>query len=85
MAIKDIKANVVKLIDELDDEVALAHLYEILKDFKQTHSKGQHDWWDDLNDKEKQDLLTGLKEVKSQHNLISHEETMKRARKWLGK
>ena len=85
MAIKDIKANVLKLIDEFDDETALIHLYEILNDFKQQHSKGGTDWWDKLTQEEKQDLLLGLEEVKDQRNLVTHEETMKGARKWLKK
>lgn len=84
MSKKDIRQDLHKLIDELDNDM-LKDFYVVIRDFKKAKRKTGKDWWDELTEADKEDLLQGLEEVKHQYNLISHEETMKRARKWLSK
>ena len=75
----DIAAEKLKLIEwikHIQDESLLDHLIFIKNEF--TRDK---DWWDELSDREKQDIEEGLKDIEAGRT-IAHEEVQKIYKKY---
>ncbi len=70
-----------RLIDsKKNDEAVLHEVYGILKE--DADEKGT-DWWDEMTDEQRAQQEKAEEDIKLGKNLVSHEEAMKRAKKWL--
>lgn len=76
----DIKTNLHKLIDRIDNETVLSRFYEILKKAS-TIEDGS--LWNRLTNEERQELLLIDMETDSEDNLISMETLKAKHKKWL--
>ncbi|PKP21442.1 MAG: hypothetical protein CVU05_06815 [Bacteroidetes bacterium HGW-Bacteroidetes-21] len=76
----DLKKNFHLLIDSIDNENLLIHLYEIIKNRVSTED-GQ--LWGRLTKYEQEELIQTFEECKSNEYLISNEEMKKKHKKWL--
>jgi len=76
----ELKQNFHHLIDRIDDEKLLIIFYDLIKK-RSSAKEGQ--LWNRLTDLEQQELLLSLEESKNPENLISHEDMVKKHKKWL--
>ena len=75
-----LKENFHLLIDSIENEKLLSNFYNLIK--KTSLAKEGH-LWNRLTDQEQEELLLSLEESKNPENLISHEEMLKKHKKWL--
>jgi hypothetical protein len=80
MRTNDLKDKILKLIDEVQDDTVLATFYNLLSAIQ--HSK-EGTLWARLTVQEQEDLLRIEKDCYDSADLISHEEMLKKHRKWL--
>lgn len=80
MTTMELKQNFHHLIDHIDDEKLLINFYDLIKK-RSSAKEGQ--LWNRLTDQEQQELILSLEESKNPENLISHEEMVKKHKKWL--
>lgn len=83
MTTKALKEELYRLIASKDDQAVLQEVYEILRDDKDT--EGATDWWDEMTAEQRQQQEKADEDIRLGRNLVSHEEAMKRAGKWLEK
>lgn len=76
----ELKQNFHHLIDSIDNEKLLINFYELIKS-RSSAKEGQ--LWNRLSVLEQEELLLSLDESKNPENLISHDEMMKKHKKWL--
>jgi len=79
--VETLRHRVHDLVDQLDDEQALAHAYGTL-DLLVSKQQDTHSW-DDLSETERKAILKGYEESLDPQKLIPHEEVKKRFSKWL--
>jgi hypothetical protein len=75
-----LKKNFHLLIDSIENENLLISFYELMKK-RSTTKEGQ--LWNSLTQKEQDELLLSLEESENSDNLISHDEMVKKHKKWL--
>jgi hypothetical protein len=75
-----LKKNFHLLIDSIENENLLISFYELMKKRSST-KEGQ--LWNKLTQKEQDELLLSLEESENSDNLISHDEMVKKHKKWL--
>jgi hypothetical protein len=75
-----LKKNFHLLIDSIENENLLISFYELMKKRSST-KEGQ--LWNRLTQKEQDELLLSLEESENSDNLISHDEMVKKHKKWL--
>lgn len=75
-----IRDNFHLLIDTVENDALLLGFYELLKK-RTTSTEGQ--LWENLTEREKEELLIALGESENPDNLISFEEMKKKHEKWL--
>jgi hypothetical protein len=75
-----LKKNFHLLIDSIENENLLISFYELMKKRSST-KEGQ--LWNKLTQKEQDELLLSLEESEISGNLISHDEMVKKHKKWL--
>ena len=75
-----IRKNFHLLIDSIENENLLISFYELIKK-RSTTKEGQ--LWNRLTQKEQEELLLSLAESENFENLISHDEMVKKHKKWL--
>ena len=78
MEYSDLKAELHRLIDQVNDEVALYQVRSILE------AQTGHDWADDMNDEMREALERSIAQADS-GNVISHEDVMKIFREKYGR
>ncbi len=83
MKTKELRLNFHHLIDEIENEKILTQFYDLLKTFKRKNDK--KDFWDLFSKKQKLELELAWEESEKEENLVSHDEIMKEAKKWLKK
>jgi hypothetical protein len=76
----ELKKNFHLLIDNIDNENLLVSFYDLIKRRSST-KEGQ--LWGRLTNQEQEELLSALEESENPENLISHEEMVKKHKKWL--
>ncbi|MBN1927868.1 MAG: hypothetical protein JW798_18695, partial [Prolixibacteraceae bacterium] len=76
----EIKSNLHKLIDSIDDETRLKKAYRLIETLTTVNEEGT---WSKLSEKEKEELLDIEKGCHDPAKLIDHEEMKKRHKKWL--
>jgi len=76
----EIKKNFHLLIDSIENENLLINFYDLIKKRSST-TDGQ--LWNRLTQQEQEELLLALDESENFENLISHEEMIKKHKKWL--
>jgi hypothetical protein len=81
MSTIEIKTNLHKLIDSIDDETQLTKAYQLIETISTANEEGT--LWSKLSKQEQNELLEIEKESHDPENLIEHEEVMKRHKKWL--
>ena len=79
----ELRLNFHHLIDEIENEKILTQFYDLLKTFKRKNDK--KDFWDLFSKKQKLELELAWEESEKEENLVSHDEIMKEAKKWLKK
>lgn len=79
--IETLRHQVHDLVDQIDDEKAMAHVYGIL-DLLVAQQKDTYSWAD-LSETERKTVLEGYEESLDPQKLIPHEEVKKRFAKWL--
>ena len=72
-----LRKQVKKYIDEADDKT-VQMVYAMLE------AEHQYDFWDELPDNVKEDIDEAIKQADA-GKLLSHEEVMKKYKKWLTK
>jgi hypothetical protein len=77
----EIKSNLHKLIDGIDNEAQLTKAYQILETITTVNEEGF--LWSKLTPSEKDELLEIEKESHDPSNLIDHEVVMEKYKKWL--
>ena len=77
VAIKDIRKEVKKYIDEADDRMVRV-IHTLLEADKAT------DWWDDITDAERASIDRGLRQLEEGKG-IPHEQVVKQYAKWFAK
>jgi hypothetical protein len=81
MTTLEIKLNLHKLIDGIDNESQLKKAYQILETISTVNEEGV--LWAKLTPEEKEELLEIEKECYDPSNLIGHKEVIKKHKKWL--
>lgn len=81
MSTIEIKSNLHKLIDQINDESQLNKAYEILENISAVSEEGV--LWSNLNKKDQEELLKIEKECHDPSNLIEHETVINKFKKWL--
>ena len=76
----DLKNNFHHLIDSIDNEPLLLRFYDLMK--SRTISK-EGKLWSRLTKEEQEELLAASEESEKEENLLSHDEMMKKHKKWL--
>ena len=76
----ELKQSFHDLIDSIDNENLLINFYDLIKK-RSSAKEGQ--LWNKLTDQEQKELLLSLEESKNPENLISHDEMVKKHKKWL--
>ena len=76
----ELKKNFHLLIDSIDNENLLVSFYDLIKKRSST-KEGQ--LWGRLTTQEQEELISALEESENPENLISHEEMVKKHKKWL--
>jgi hypothetical protein len=76
----ELKQNFHHLIDSIDNENLLINFYNLIKK-RSLAKEGQ--LWNKLTDQEQEELLLSLEESENPENLISHDEMIKKHKKWL--
>lgn len=76
----DIRANLHRLIDEIDNDLLLMKFYDLLLKSKD-HNEGE--LWNQLTDKQKNEVLVAESESQYSKNLIDHKNQKSKHRKWL--
>jgi len=76
----EIKQNFHILIDNIENENLLINFYDLIKK-RSSAIEGQ--LWNNLTKLEQEELLLSLEESKNPENLISHDEMIKKHKKWL--
>jgi len=76
----ELKNNFHHLIDSIDNENLLLKFYDLMK--SRTATK-EGNLWSRLTKEEQEELSAAFNESKSDENLISHEEMIKKHKKWL--
>ncbi len=80
--LEEIKHRFHDLIDQVDDEKALSHYFEIVT----SEIKGDAtDFWDDIIPEEQTEILEAYEDSKDPKNWITHEEVKHKYEKWLSK
>lgn len=77
VALKELKKEVKKYIDEADEDTVKAMHTLLLK-------PKEDDWWDNLSDEQREGIDLGLKQME-EGKTIPHKEVMKQYSKWLSK
>lgn len=80
----EIKGSILELIASINDKESLNELKKIISDFV-GHRIKDSDYWDELSEKEKEELELAIEESEDETNHIEHEEVLKKYSKWLGK
>ena len=78
MDVTELRANLHNMIDKISDKNILKALRTLL--YEKAASKA--DWWDTISQEEQEEIEQGLSEA-DRGEVISHEEVMKRYKKWL--
>jgi hypothetical protein len=76
----ELKNNFHHLIDSIDNEHLLLRFYDLMK--SRTISKDGK-LWSRLTKEEQEELLIAFEESEKEENLLSHDEMMKKHKKWL--
>ena len=76
----ELKNNFHHLIDSIDNEYLLLRFYDLMK--SRTISK-EGKLWSRLTKEEQEELLIAFEESEQEENLLSHDEMMKKHKKWL--
>lgn len=76
----ELKKNFHLLIDSIDNENLLVSFYDLIKKRAST-KEGQ--LWGRLTTQEQEELISAIEESENPENLISHEEMVKKHKKWL--
>lgn len=76
----NIKEDFHHLIDAIDDEQLLKSYYQLIQ---QLNANQTGHLWDNLNEAEKQELLTAYDESFEDTNHLSHEQVKLTHEKWL--
>jgi hypothetical protein len=76
----ELKNNFHHLIDSIDNENLLLRFYDLMK--SRTISKDGK-LWSRLTKEEQEELLIAFEESEKEENLLSHDEMMKKHKKWL--
>jgi len=76
----ELKSNLHKLIDNINNDSVLSKFYEILERANQTK---EGSLWGRLSAEEQQELLAIEKESHFSENLITHSQMIKKHQKWL--
>jgi len=76
----ELKSNLHKLIDNINNDSVLSKFYEILERANQTK---EGSLWGRLSAEEQQELLAIEKESHFSENLIPHSQMIKKHQKWL--
>ncbi len=80
MTTLELKNNFHHLIDSIDNENLLLKFYDLMK--SRTAFK-EGNLWSRLTKEEQEELISAFSESESEENLISHEEMIKKHKKWL--
>jgi len=80
----ELKGNILEMIAHINDRDILEELKEFISDFMEGDSE-EDDFWNEISDFEKSELLVAIEESKKEENLIPHEEFKKTYSKWLEK
>jgi hypothetical protein len=80
MTTLELKNSFHHLIDSIDNENLLLKFYDLMK--SRTSSK-EGNLWSRLTNEEQEELLSAFKESENEENIISHNEIMKKHKKWL--
>jgi predicted transcriptional regulator len=75
VALKELKKEVKKYIDDADEKTVKAVLALL-------ESNEEENWWDTISEGEKASIKAGLKDIREGRTL-PHEEVMKKYSKWL--
>lgn len=80
MSTIELKQNLHLLIDSIDNDNLLVNFYDLIKK-RSSAKEGQ--LWNRLSAHEQELLLLSLEESENPENLISHDEMIKKHKKWL--
>ena len=76
----EIKKSLHRLIDEIDNDQLLVKFYDLLSKSKE---QNEGELWNQLSDKQKDELLIAESDSHYKKNLIDHEKQKAKHRKWL--
>ena len=80
MTTLEIKNSFHHLIDSIDNDQLLLKFYDVMKSRSSTKDGYL---WSRLTKEEQEELISAFEESKDEKNLISHDEMMKKHKKWL--
>ncbi|MEM0992248.1 MAG: hypothetical protein AAF847_06675 [Bacteroidota bacterium] len=79
-----LKSGILEMVISIDDLESLRELKTLVADFVGNHSRDV-DYWDEMSEVERTELEVAIEESKDESNHVSHDEVMKKYRKWLDK
>lgn len=75
-----VKEDFHQLIDSINDEETLESYYRLIE---QINNAQAGEFWNELTEDQKADLLKAYEESFDQNQLISHEEAKRQHKRWL--
>jgi hypothetical protein len=76
MSSVDLKSNIHKIIDRIQNEQLLQTLYDFLK-IRESHTPGEI--WNTLNEEQKKELLLSYDESEDENNLVDRNKVFKKS------
>ncbi len=73
----ELKGNILEMVAHIDDRSILEELEAFITNFME-RDNGEDDFWDEISDLEKSELLLAIEESEHEENLVPHEEVMKK-------
>lgn len=80
MSTSELKLNLHRLIDTINDPSVLNAVYALLRN----NATETEDWWDELTESQKASIMIGLKEAE-EGKVVPHDEVMRQVRHLLKK
>jgi hypothetical protein len=82
MKAAEIKSDLHRMIDQIEDDFLLNSIYADFKNFLQVANTGI---WEKLTETQREEVILSLKESDDEGNLLTSDEVLSKYSKWLSK
>ena len=80
MDLPELKLSIQNLLGKVNDDILLSEFYAELHSYVEPD---QHQYWNNLSEADKEDILNSLQDSHSSDNLIPNSDAFAKFKKWL--